>query len=129
MSPIARASSAVNTILGNSRTMSRSRQRGVALPNAVICGLRGYISTRRRDCFVAALLAMTIPLSSLRAQRSNPDGNCRQPHQSHLGRDDFVPHFGELRLVAGPHLLLGDLPKGADIGGVDGHPLGFEQFL
>src|SRR5947207_15726633 len=47
----------------------------------------------------------------------------------HLGRDDFVPHLGELRLVAGPHLFLGEFSEGTDIGGVDRHPLRLQELL
>src|SRR6516162_10253102 len=68
---------------------------------------------------------------------SHPRGSARplgagavmRPAPSHLGSDNLFPHFGELRLVGGPHLLFGDLAEGANIGGVDRHPLGLQQLL
>src|SRR5215472_6961647 len=46
-----------------------------------------------------------------------------------LGRDDLFPQVGELLLVRRPYLLLRDMAKCLDIGGVDGHPLRLKQFL
>src|SRR5215831_16974862 len=44
-----------------------------------------------------------------------------------LGCDNLVPELGIFFLVGRPDLFLCDLAESLDIGGIDGHPLGFEQ--
>src|SRR5260370_9537566 len=94
MSPIARASSAVSTIFGNSSTTSRSRHRRVpAGAIDVIPGAERSEATRN-------------PCTPARVHGFRARGYTAPPNDSigdadpgsHLGRDDFFPHPGELRL-------------------------------
>src|SRR5215212_7981581 len=95
-SPIASANSAVRTIFGSSSAMSRARQRAVGDVASAVIGKSD------RDCFVAALLAMTTTCchcersEAISLELSAPSTNLN------LGGDDLFPHLRELLLVGGP---------------------------
>src|ERR1700687_5023021 len=128
MSPIAKINSAVRTILGTSNTTSRTRhRRGDVEATAVIGPPRPEmksLSYRRRP-------ASTAGVDPGLGRDDKDVGTTTYARtagrRSHLGRDDFFPHLGELRLVGGPDLVLREPAEGLDVGGIDRHPLGFEQ--
>src|SRR5258707_427550 len=121
MSPMASANNPVSRIFGASSTTSRARHRRLEVEAITVIDTPDGFG--HRDRAPPGLLRRYAPrndnpLLSLRAKRSNLVGP-QTRHQQHLprpdhldlGRDDFFPDLGELRLVGRPDLLLGDLAK------------------